>query len=101
MYGPTCIFWANLTPFSLQAWLVHGDDVAPRRAGGEAGLGRADARDLPERAAAGGSQAGPRAGQQRSGEKDAELAQKLGQLQHFIAVFPQECMGQLAYFGVT
>jgi hypothetical protein len=19
MYGPTCIFWANLTPFSLQA----------------------------------------------------------------------------------
>jgi hypothetical protein len=27
MHGPTCIFWANLTPFSLQrrrlaAWLV-------------------------------------------------------------------------------
>jgi hypothetical protein len=24
MHGPTCIFWANLTPFSLQAYLfVH------------------------------------------------------------------------------
>jgi hypothetical protein len=29
------------------------------------------------------------------------LAQKLGQLQPFIAVFLQECMGQLAYFGPT
>jgi hypothetical protein len=28
-------------------------------------------------------------------------AQKLGQLQPFIAVFPQECMGQLASFGPT
>ena len=27
-------------------------------------------------------------------EKDAKLAQKLGQLQHFITVFSQECMGQ-------
>jgi hypothetical protein len=26
-------------------------------------------------------------------EKHAELAQKLGQLQPFIAVLPQECMG--------
>jgi hypothetical protein len=34
-------------------------------------------------------------------EKDAELAQKLGQLQPFLAVFPQECMGQLAPFGPT
>jgi hypothetical protein len=34
-------------------------------------------------------------------EKDAKLAQKLGQLQPFIAVFPPECMGQLAYFGPT
>ena len=34
-------------------------------------------------------------------ERDAELAQKLGQLQPFIAVFPQECMGQLASFGPT
>jgi hypothetical protein len=32
------------------------------------------------------------------GEKDAKLAQKLGQLQPFRAVFPQECMGQLASF---
>jgi hypothetical protein len=29
------------------------------------------------------------------------LAQKLDQLQPFIAVFPQECMGQLASFGPT
>ena len=34
-----------------------------------------------------------------SSEKDAKLAQKLGQLQPFIPVFLQECMGQLAYFG--
>jgi hypothetical protein len=34
-------------------------------------------------------------------EEDATLAQKLGQLQPFIAVFPQECMGQPAYFGPT
>jgi hypothetical protein len=34
-------------------------------------------------------------------EKDAKLAQRLGQLQPFMAVFPQECMGQLAYFGPT
>ena len=32
-------------------------------------------------------------------EKDAKLAQKLGQLQSFIAAFPQECMGQLASVG--
>jgi hypothetical protein len=34
-------------------------------------------------------------------EKGAELAQKSGQLQPFIAVFPQDCMGQLASFGPT
>ena len=34
-------------------------------------------------------------------KKGAELAQKLGQLQPLIAVFPRECMGQLAYFGPT
>jgi hypothetical protein len=35
-------------------------------------------------------------------EKDAnKLAQKLAQLQPFIAVFPQECMDQLAFFGPT
>jgi hypothetical protein len=32
-------------------------------------------------------------------DKDAKLAQKLDQLQPSIAVFPRECMGQLAYFG--
>jgi hypothetical protein len=36
-----------------------------------------------------------------SSEKDAKLAQKLGQLQPFKAVFLQECMGQLASFGPT
>jgi hypothetical protein len=35
----------------------------------------------------------------REREKDIELAQKLGELQPFIAVFPQECMGQLAFFA--
>ena len=34
-------------------------------------------------------------------EKDAKLAQKLGQLQPFIAALPQESMGQLASFGPT
>ena len=34
-------------------------------------------------------------------EKDTKLAQKLIQLQPFIAVFQQECMGQLASFGPT
>ena len=27
MYGPTCVFWANLTPFSLKPW-VHYLPVA-------------------------------------------------------------------------
>ena len=30
-----------------------------------------------------------------------KLAKKLGQLQPFIAMFPQECVGQLASFGPT
>ena len=34
-------------------------------------------------------------------EKDTKLAQKLGQLQPSLAVFPQECMGQRASFGPT
>ena len=34
-----------------------------------------------------------------AGEEAAELARKLGQLQPSVAVFPQECMGQLASFG--
>jgi hypothetical protein len=33
--------------------------------------------------------------------KHAKLAQKLGQLQPFVDVFPPECMDQLAYFGPT
>jgi hypothetical protein len=33
--------------------------------------------------------------------KDAKLAQKLGQLQPFTVVSPQEGMGQLASFGPT
>jgi hypothetical protein len=37
----------------------------------------------------------------RASEKDAKLAQKLGQLQPFLAVLPPECMGQLASFGPT
>jgi hypothetical protein len=35
------------------------------------------------------------------GEKDAVSAQKLGQLQPFLAVYPQECTGQLASLGTT
>jgi hypothetical protein len=35
----------------------------------------------------------------RSSKKDAKLAQKLGQLQPFIAVFPQECMANLHLLG--
>ena len=34
-------------------------------------------------------------------EKDADLAQKLGQLQPFLAAIPRQCMGQLASFGPT
>jgi hypothetical protein len=36
-----------------------------------------------------------------SSEQAAKLAQKLGQLQPFLAVFPQKCMGQLASSGPT
>jgi hypothetical protein len=38
---------------------------------------------------------------QLASEKDAKLAQKLAQPRPFIAVFPHECVGQLAYFGPT
>ena len=40
-------------------------------------------------------------GDHAESENDAELAQKLGQLQPFLAVFPHESMGQLASFGPT
>jgi hypothetical protein len=43
-------------------------------------------------------QRGPAA---RQSEKGAKLAQRLGQLQPFLAVFPQEYVGQLASFGPT
>jgi hypothetical protein len=35
------------------------------------------------------------------GEKDTKSAHKLGQLQPSMAVLPQECMAQLAPFGLT
>ena len=41
----------------------------------------------------------PNGSAEQQGEKAAKLAQKLDQLQPFIAVFPQECMGQLALLG--
>jgi hypothetical protein len=34
-------------------------------------------------------------------EKDAMLAQQLGQLQPFLDRFPPECLGQLGSFGPT
>jgi hypothetical protein len=54
----------------------------------------------------GGAGAGCVAARGRGGdggqsEKDAKLAQKLGRLQPLTAVFPQECVGQLGYFGPT
>jgi hypothetical protein len=48
-----------------------------------------------------GVQFRPRGHRRRESEKDAELSQNLGQLQPFLAVFPQEHMGQLASFGPT
>jgi hypothetical protein len=36
-----------------------------------------------------------------AGEEDATSAQKLGRRQPFVAVFPQECMGNLAYFWAS
>ena len=42
----------------------------------------------------------PRGGA-REREKDTKLAQMLGQLQPSIAVYPYECMGQLASCGTT
>ena len=40
-----------------------------------------------------------RGGGHGASEKDVKLAQKLGQLQPFIAVFPQECMANLRLLG--
>jgi hypothetical protein len=60
---------------------------------GEAGAPRWEYELDPEAAAADGATA--------VSEKDAKLAQKLGQLRPFVDVFPQECMGQLVYSGPT
>ena len=38
---------------------------------------------------------------QPQSENGAKLAQKLGQLQPFVAALPQECMSQLEPFGST
>jgi hypothetical protein len=46
-----------------------------------------------------GPEAAPRESRQCPSEKDAVSAQKLGQLQPFIAEFPRECVGQLTSFG--
>jgi hypothetical protein len=43
----------------------------------------------------------PDGGAERRGEKDAKLAQKIGQFQPLIAAFSQECVGQLGSFGPT
>jgi hypothetical protein len=56
---------------------------------------------VPPRPGARRWRGGRGAGGGATGEKDAKLAQKLGQLQPFAAVFPQECTGQLASFGPT
>jgi hypothetical protein len=41
------------------------------------------------------------AGSEKELAQFKELAQKLGQLQPLIAMFPQECRGQLLVFGPT
>jgi hypothetical protein len=80
-------------------------------------LGQSARVGLDECGGAGGGAAAGGAGDQRAGgsvrrrilallrgdqgKRDAKLAQKLGQLQPFIAVFSQECIGQLASFGPT
>jgi hypothetical protein len=63
--------------------------ISPRGRGGARGPAGARGRGLGGRALARGA----------ASEKDAKLAQKLGQLQPFTALFPRECMGQLASSG--
>jgi hypothetical protein len=86
----------------MTLWSMARRDQGPRP--------RSRRRALPARRASAESQAGPRAGgrftdcgvwahTRGASEKDAKLAQKLGQLQPFMVVFPQECMGQFASFG--
>ena len=90
MHRPACVFWPDLTPFPLQfeaqipSGKTHTTSVAV------AGAATADI------ASATLSTLGD---QLVTSEKDAKLAQKLDQLQPFMAVFLLECMGQLASFG--
>jgi hypothetical protein len=114
MHGPTRIFWADLTLCSLQE-PRRGD--AQARGEGHGCRPRAAAASLPLDFAPWtslrGRGAGP-AGARRpeaavaaaaarggglTSEKYAKLAQKLGKLQSFIAVFPQKCMANLYILG--
>ena len=71
-----------------------GEEGGAGAGGGRGGGGRLRGRrELPRAALLQGGRYA-----RRAGEKDAELAQKFCQLQPFLAAFPQECMGQLAYF---
>ena len=63
--------------------------------------GRRPQPDVHRRGAEVQAELRPALRQHLPGEKDAKLAQKLGQLQPFRTVFPEECMGQLASFGPT
>ena len=54
------------------------------------------ARRAGDRAPAGAARRRGRGHARRRGEENAKLAQQLGELQPFLAVPPQECMGQLA-----
>ena len=100
----SCTAWANLHILGQPNTFLAQDHRLPGRV---AGHHRADVHRRRPRLA--GRRDRGRLRQVRPGghargrpsEKDTKLAQKLGQLQHFIAVFPQECMGQLGYFGPT
>ena len=89
-----------------------GGAEASQPCGGGEGGGRACGGARGGRGAAGGAAGGVQGGAQGGGggreagvsgasEKDAKLAQKLGQPQPFMAVFSLECTGQLASFGPT
>jgi hypothetical protein len=67
-------------------------DACPRQVRGAGGAGRGAGPGLTVLLARG-------LHAQAQSEKDARLAQKLGQHQPFMTVFPLECMGQLAPFG--
>jgi hypothetical protein len=58
-------------------------------------------RGLRHRARAGAAAGGLHTGVHRQSEHGAVSLQKSGQLQPFVTVFPQGCMGQRASFGPT